>query len=450
MTNLPNRTRAKNRRSPLKRGLGGVLFLLVALMMPPADASGDEYAFDTSETEKKFYSFGGYAEAKPVLFDLDRDAALYKTRFFDRNVDNPLRQVDFTLQLDGGIEWNIFKAFTRVNNSLTGTHDGWSGDAKPYELFLTAKPTPALTVSIGKLTAKWGKGYAWNPVAFVDRPKDSEDPSLNLEGFYMAGFDYIRSFEGPLKTFSFSPLLLPVDHGLNRDFGASGHVNFAAKAYFLVYDTDVDFMGLKGESRPERFGFDFSRNITSNFEIHGESAWIKDLRLKKVNTAGVVSESEFDAWSGLLGLRYLTAIDTTYILEYYHNGTGYSGSEVKEYYAFVDRAYDIYRDTGNVGPIRKAADLTRGAYGRSNPMRDYLYFRVSQKEPFDILYFTPAVTTILNINDRSFSLSPELLYTGINNLELRLKGTLLVGDNDSEFGEKQSDARLELRARYYF
>ncbi len=419
-------------------------------MTTPASGAADGYAFDPSETEKKIYSFGGYAEVKPILFDLDRGAALYKTRFFDRGVGDPLRQVDFTLQLDGGIEWNIFKAFARINNSLSRTCDGWLDDSKPYELFVAAKPTPSLTASAGKLTAKWGKGYAWNPVAFVDRPKDSDDPTLNLEGFYMAGFDYIKSFEGPLKTVSFSPLLLPVDYGLNNDFGESGHTNFAAKVYFLLWDTDIDFLFLTGNSRPDRFGFDFSRNITTNLEIHGESAWIKDFRLKKVDAAGVVSESEFDAWSGLLGLRYLSRIDTTYILEYYHNGTGYSEREAKDYYTFVDRAYDVYLDTGNAGPIRKAANLTRGAYGRSNPMRDYLYLRVSQKEPFDILYFTPAVTTIFNLNDRSFSLSPELLYTGITNLELRLKGTLLVGDNASEFGEKQSDARLELRVRYYF
>jgi hypothetical protein len=317
-------------------------------------------------------------------------------------------------------------------------------------LFLAAKPTASLTASAGKLTAKWGKGYAWNPVAFLDRSKDPDDPALNLEGYYMAGFDYIRSFEGPLKTFSLSPFLLPVDHGLNHDFGEPGHINCAAKAYFLLWDTDIDLMFLTGNSRPNRVGFDFSRNITSNLEIHGESAWIDDLRRMKVDSNERVSESEIDAWSGLLGLRYLTSIDTTYILEYYHNGSGYSGPEAKNYYSFVDQAYDTYVKTGNVRPIQKAANLTQGGYGRPNPMRDYLYFRVSQKEPFDILYFTPAVTTILNLGDRSFSLSPELLYTGITNLELRLKGTVLVGDNFSEYGEKPNDARLELRIRYYF
>jgi hypothetical protein len=314
----------------------------------------------------------------------------------------------------------------------------------------SVKPSPSLTAAAGKMTAKWGKGYAWNPVAFVDRPKNSDDPTLNLEGYYMAGFDYIRSLDGPLKTFSFSPLLLPVDHGLNQDFGESGHVNAAAKAYFLLWDTDIDLMFLTKGSRPGRYGFDFSRNITSNLEIHGESAWIDDFRQKRVDDTGRVSEAEIDAWSALVGLRYLSSIDTTYIFEYYHNGAGYGESEAKSFYTFVDRAYDTYVDTGNAGPIQKAANLTQGGYGSSNPMRDYLYFRVSQKEPYDILYFTPALTTILNLDDRSFSISPELLYTGITNLELRLRGTALVGDRYSDFGEKPNDARLELRVRYYF
>jgi hypothetical protein len=95
-------------------------------------------------------------------------------------------------------------------------------------------------------------------------------------------------------------------------------------------------------------------------------------------------------------------------------------------------------------------NLTEGNYGRINPMRDYLYLRISQKEPFDILYFTPSITWIFNVNDKSFSLSPELLYTGITNLELRLKAALITGERLSEYGEKQNDYRIEFRARYYF
>jgi hypothetical protein len=83
-------------------------------------------------------------------------------------------------------------------------------------------------------------------------------------------------------------------------------------------------------------------------------------------------------------------------------------------------------------------------------MRRYLYLRLSQKEPFDILYFTPALTVIANLDDGSRSVAPELLYTGITNLELRLRLFFLSGDRLTDFGEKQNDRRLELRARYYF
>ena len=83
-------------------------------------------------------------------------------------------------------------------------------------------------------------------------------------------------------------------------------------------------------------------------------------------------------------------------------------------------------------------------------MRDYLYLRINQKEPFDILYFTPSITWIYNVNDESYSLSPELLYTGITNFELRLKGGFIVGDRQTEYGEKLNDYRVEFRVRYYF
>ena len=36
----------------------------------------------------------------------------------------------------------------------------------------------------GKRTLRWGKGYAWNPIGFVERPKDPNDPDLAREGYW--------------------------------------------------------------------------------------------------------------------------------------------------------------------------------------------------------------------------------------------------------------------------
>ena len=121
-----------------------------------------------------------------------------------------------------------------------------------------------------------------------------------------------------------------------------------------------------------------------------------------------------------------------------------------DYFSFIDQGYDTYLASGDDSLLTRASNLAEGSYNRRNPMRDYLYLRASQKEPFDILYFTPSLTGIFNVDDESFSIGPELLYTGIKNLELRLRTTFLMGDSYTEFGEKQNDYRAELRVRYYF
>ena len=83
-------------------------------------------------------------------------------------------------------------------------------------------------------------------------------------------------------------------------------------------------------------------------------------------------------------------------------------------------------------------------------MRHYLYFRASQKEPFDVLYFTPALTTTINLQDGSLVVIPELAYSPMTNLEIRFRTPVLIGKKGTEYGEKQNDYRVELRIRYYF
>jgi hypothetical protein len=420
------------------------------LLFSSSHCPAQEYTFNLDKIQKKPFHLGGYAEINPILFRLNRDAALYKLNFYDRHEGSTIEKYDMTLQLDGSYEKGIARAFLRTNINLNHTYEGWSGQTTLYEGFLSLKPSPSLTMDMGKKTLKWGKGYAWNPVAFIDRPRNPDDPALALEGFFVATLDYIRSFNGPLRTFSFTPAIVPVYGDMNKDFGEAGHMNVAAKFYFLFLDTDIDVMFLLGGSKPSRYGFDFSRNITSNFEIHGEAAWIRDFRKSFIDRDGTLFENRSNAWNCLLGIRYLTAGETTYIFEFYHNETGFTESEITDYFSFIDKGYNTYISTGNDDLLRKASSLTKGRYGGINPMKNYLYLRVSQKEPFDILYFIPSFTWIFNVDDQSFSLSPELLYTGITNLELRVKAAFLAGNKFSEYREKQNDYRLELRARYFF
>ena len=427
-----------------------VVCTLCSLFSLPSPAFPEEYSFDLSEIEKKPYHIGGYVELRPVLFGLDKDASLYRLRFYNHNEGTTLEEYNATIQLEGSLEKGFSRLFIRTNTDYKKSYLGEDQETILYEGFLSLKPSSSLTIDMGKKMLKWGKGYAWNPVAFVDRPKNPDDPELSLEGFIVAAADYIKSLKGPLKTISITPVIIPVYEDINDTFGETDKVNLAGKLYLLFYDTDIDVMFLSGGSKTARYGVDFSKNITTNFEIHGEIAVIEDYKKRFIDSAGNLFEKEFDAESYLAGIRYLTERETTYILEYYRNGTGFTTDEMRDYFSFITTAYDSYLASGSDLLLKKGLTITEGNYGRINPAREYLYLRISQKEPLDILYFTPSITGIANMADQSFSLSPELLYTGITNLELRLKTGFIAGDRLSEYGEKQNDSRVEFRMRYYF
>ena len=435
----------------MKRCLCLVILMVLNLFLPVLGAAEDAYKFDLSETEKKPYNFGGYVEFKPVLYGLDHDAAFYKLRFYNNPQGQSLPEANGRVQLEGSYEKELYRIYVKTNTDLKDSSpDGFSEHSVFYEAYASLKPSPSLKIDAGKKTMKWGKGYAWNPAAFVDRPKDPDDPELGLEGFIVATADYIKSFDGPLKTFSFTPVILPVYDHINDAFGSSNKLNFAGRFYFLLYDTDIDLMFMTGGSRPDRYGMDFSRNITTNLEIHGEYAYIRNARKTTLDANGNMAAVEADAQSYLAGIRHLTTFDLTTIVEYYHNGAGFSDEELNNYFAFTSRAYNLYQSTGKVTALSNAKNLADGGYGKSSSGEDYLYVRISQKEPFDILYFTPALTWMMNLNDRSYSLTPELLYTGFTNWELRFRTAFIAGARNTEFGEKQNDYRVEFRVGYYF
>jgi hypothetical protein len=401
-------------------------------------AQAEEFSFDASEFEKKPFEFGGYLELKADRAWLNPSGSFYRLNGLDRGT---LDRNTATLKLNAKYTQGIASLNLRASAELRRDDLSSERIERFDEAYVSLKPDPGFTLDVGKIALKWGKGYAWNPVGFVERPKDPNDVELAREGFTMVTADFIRNFEGDLKTIAFTPVLLPVGNGHNSDFGDTNHLNAAAKLYLLYKDTDIDFVWLGSGSRTARFGVAFSRNLTSNFEIHGEWARIRDFELRSIDAAGNISTTKRAVSSYLLGLRYLTENDTTWIAEVYRNGTGYAENQLADFHALADSSNPMF--------FNKAVQIAPG-YARPNAGRDYLYLRASQKEPFDIVYFTPSVTLISNLADHSYSITPELLYTGITNLDLRLRATWLHGDAGSEFGEKQNRRRLELSARFHF
>jgi hypothetical protein len=419
---------------------------LLAAFAAAAPAQADE-AFDVSTYEKKSFEWTGFLEAKPERQGLRPGSTGYLLQYpgetrgtADRlgtaaEVSGILRHKALSFNFTGHASWS---------NEPRGSHS----DSRMYEAYAGWQIDPGSNVEAGKRALRWGKGYAWNPVAFLERAKDPTDPELAREGFAMATGSWVRSFDGPLRTLALTAAVVPASSGLNTDFGGGGagggsHANAAVKLYGLVYDTDIDLIWAARGSRGPRFGVDFSRNLGSNLEVHGEWARIEDApRTVLTGTTLDVQTRSYD--SALLGLRYLTERDTTVIFELYRNGGGYTSQELAAF-------YDLVRASAtNAALSQPAGRAALQGYNRPNAARHYAYLRVIQKEPFDILDFTPAVTVIANTADGSWSLIPELLYTGVRNVELRGRVALNRGGAGTEFGERPVRWRAELRARYFF
>ena len=422
---------------------------LVLFFFPFSAMAAGEYSFDVEEFEPKSFEWGGYAEIKFEYIHLNTDSAFYRLNFH-QDPRSTIDRYTGALQLEVSYKKGI-TAFNGVLRSEAAQDDiGWPDRADLYEANLSLKPTPFVTVDIGKKVFKWGKGYAWNPVGFIDRPKDPNNPEEALEGYYSAGVDLIKSLDGSLQTIALTTVALPVWQDVNENFGERNHVNLASKFYMLYRDTDIDFVIFSGDSRSARYGVDFSRNLAENFEIHGEFAYFTNLKQNCLSEIGTLTQEEHSANRYLLGLRYLTKSDITTIIEYYHNGAGFSKSELERFYRLVADANTQLLNTGTDTLFQKAENISTTGYGSPQVGRNYLYLKISQKDPFDILYFTPGIIAIVNLEDRSFSISPEMLYTGFTNWGIRLRYTLLGGDDFTEFQEKQNENKLEFRVRYYF
>lgn len=426
-----------------------MLALLLAAAGPALTAAAEEYSFDLNEFEKKSFEWGGYLEAKWDHADLNSGGAFNALNFY-REPRSTMESLSATAQLDGSFDRGN-TTFNWVAQATASQDDlAWSDNADIFEAYASIKATPNISFDLGKKVFKWGKGYAWNPVGFIDRAKDPNNPEEALEGYIGAGLDLIKSLDSDLKTVALTTVALPSWQGVNEDFGEQDNLNLAAKLYFLYRDTDIDLLWYTGNSRTTRYGLDFSKNLAPNFEIHGELAHVPKQKYRALNEAGQMGAREISDTSYLLGLRYLTENDITAIVEFYHNDDGYTEAETTRFFEKIDTGYSQFLATGDDTILQQALVISESGYAKPQTGRDYLYVRLTWKEPFDILYFTPGVTAIFNLDDESSSLSPELVYTGFTNWEMRLRLSLLNGDEMSEYGEKLNSNKAEVRIRYFF
>ena len=396
-----------------------------------------------SGLEPKPFELGGYVEGKLTHYQLNRDGAFYHVKFAGQPQRSTLDRASATLKLAGSTradEWSLrFRTHSEVERDQI-----WHDSENRFdELVASWKPRPDFTLDAGKIVLRWGKGYTWNPVAFVERPKDPSDPRLPREGYTLIAASASRNFPGALRTVTFTPLLLPVTEDVNSDFGRHGYLNVAGRLQFMYPETDVDFYFLGDGSRSGRFGLDFSHDVTDDLEIYGEWARIRAQNFRLTTPSGTGYTRREAATSYLAGARYRTHPRTSFVFELQHNGTGLTTDEYRDFIALVDNA--VQAGAGSA-LMERAQGLADSGYGRHKALRDYLYVRASQSA----LPFTPSIRATVNLQDGSYSIAPELLYSVRGGWGLRARLTLLGGGAGTEYGEKYYSRIIELRLHFHF
>lgn len=248
--------------------------VLASLMLLFSFSLAGDYDFDFDKIEVKSYEYSGYLRSE------------YKYLNFKEGND-------YNTFNEALLNFKYFKDIYTLNSSLSAILEDEKLTA--YQLFLTAKLSKNHTIDIGKKTLRWGKGYFFNPIAFLEHPKDPLEPEVTKEGFIMADYRYNKSYEGDLKNIMVNFVYLPSSSKLNES------ENIALKLYLLYLDTDIDFIYLYSDHIADKIGFDFSKNLEPHFEIHGEFA------------------KEMGGYhSYLLGLKYVTQNDITITSEYFY------------------------------------------------------------------------------------------------------------------------------------
>jgi hypothetical protein len=408
-----------------------------------SSAFSQEYDFDIPEEDTKI-EFSGNLDSKWGILQTRKSSPFFGLQFYDvPEKSNYLSRYRLDFYLNGEYRHKQIGFFMKTFYQYAKEEP-----LSPsfFELYGSLNLSPRFTMSIGKRRFNWGKGYAFNPAGYVNAEKDPENPDLALAGKSSVYFSYNRSFaSGSLQNFSVGAILLPGEADINQKFVHADNIGAAFKLYFLMKNIDIDFMTAFKKNEPKQFGLDFSTNLKENVEIHSEFSYAHGEN-KYLIVDDFVSQQKIDGVSLLLGLRYLNRFNTTLIVEYYHNNSGLSKNEFSTYISYLQNTLD-----SDVPALINSAKLDMTTNFRSKTlMRDYLYVKLMQPEPFSWLYSSISMFTIFNLTDKSFLLSPQLSYKPYTNFEFLLWPVFFFGDNKTEYGSKQFKKKVEIWMRFYF
>jgi len=337
------------------------------------------------------------------------------------------------------------------------------------ELYVFHEFLPELNLLVGKKRIVWGPGLAFNPTDLLNPRRDPTDPTFQRSGVWLAQLEAPLSF----ATFSlvFAPTQLKQVSGIPTHFmfwpswdarDSQAHYQLAARAYVLVWDTDINLMAFFGnksvddfEAKP-RVGLSVSR-VFGGLEVHAEalfqtgssrdfltSACLTNvaaaLQCSIAKTAYASKKNLTDLTlrpRALVGGRYQFNDDSFLSVEYLYQHDGWNR----------DQFQDLANGLGLITEARGlGVDVTKfpGAssiFGGSTPdglpvrfnfdPRGRHYAFITWQKPRLFEDFTLQAVVIANLVDLSSVVTPSLSWSATDWLNLSLLGFVPIPGPDA-------------------
>ena len=241
----------------------------------------DDYSFDVKSFEKKSFELNGFirTENRHVERDFQQDSYRQNKDEFNLNgfYDKDIFNIKYSFSQHYLIDSDESESHNELINELVQSF----GDEKKR-------------LEVGKKILRLGKGYAYSPLAFFERPRDPIYPELSKEGYWMATAMINQTPKSKhFKNYTLTAFYLP-HYGDNSTLFTHTNSSWGFKGYLLYKDIDIDIL-LAQDSQ----ALDFSFNITEAIEVHAEYALKKEIE------------------SFLYGVKFQTSSDLTVTFEHY-------------------------------------------------------------------------------------------------------------------------------------
>jgi hypothetical protein len=297
-----------------------------------------------------------------------------------------------------------------------------------------------LGVRLGKQRIAWGSGFAWNPTNRLEPPKNALNTALEQEGALAARLDWAPASWTSVVLVGaqtdVTPRDLPLPSEENRRRAA------AARARFLVRNTDVAFVVSGGRNQRTLFGLDLGRDLGGSLSLHAEGSVYRG--------AEVPPPRDGVTFLRVVAGALRTSGEHAFALEYFYNGEGYSEAQLDRWLTGLDASWAAATNPA-LPPEDRQQALGAYALGASVPYVGGLglrrhYLHASWTRGGATSMWTGAVRAVVGLADGAVALTPGLGFAPRGNVTLNLDAILLFGPAESEF--RLAPVRGALQARF--